>query len=132
MKGHGQKLSRKQEQAVMALLTSGTIREAAAEVGVAESTIFRWMQMPQFEELYREARHRALGQTIARLQQATTEAVDTLRDVMGDEEAASNSRVTAAKAVLEMAFKAYELEDLAQQVKELEQLVKENMEQDAT
>ena len=37
--GHGEKLSRKQEQAVVALLTMPTIRKAAEKAGVGERTL---------------------------------------------------------------------------------------------
>src|SRR5688572_27719597 len=42
MNGHGERLSRKQEQAVVALLEQPTLGQAAAAVGVNEKTLRSW------------------------------------------------------------------------------------------
>lgn len=43
MAGHGEKLSRKKELALAALLVSPPLPEAATKVGVHERTLFRWL-----------------------------------------------------------------------------------------
>lgn len=128
MAGHGEKLSRKQEQAIISLLSLPTIGEAAKNIGIGETTLWRWLQLPDFNERYRAARKQAVSQAVARLQQATTIAVDTLTNVMQDVESKDSARVAAAKTVLEMAFKAVEIEELQSKVEELEQLVSERLE----
>lgn len=125
MKEVNRNLDPKQERAIMALLVEPTIRQAAKSCEVGETTLYRWLQEEEFVKAYRSARKQALAQTISRLQQATTRAVDTLQDIMGDKEAPPSSRVTAAKTVLEMSFKAFELEDLAEKVEELERYIEE-------
>jgi hypothetical protein len=107
------------------LLTEPTIQLAAEKAGVGETTLYRWMKEENFDNAFKEARKSALSQTISRLQQTTTDAVNTLKSVMENEEAPASSRVTAAKTVLEMAFKAYELEDLAAKVEEMEKYIEE-------
>ena len=119
--GHGNKLSRKKEQAIIALLEAPTVKEAAEMVKINPATLYKWMALPEFEEAYRKARHRAMGEAIARLQQASSEAVDTLRDVMGDQEATPASRVTAARAVLELGLRATELELVDERLARLEE-----------
>ena len=120
MKGHGEKRTRKQDLAIAALLAHSTLAEAAAAVGIAEPTLWRWLQRADFQHAYREARRQAVGQAIARLQQASSEAVSTLQDVMNDAGALASARVSAAKAVLETAVRAIEFEDLAARVEALE------------
>lgn len=119
--GHGNKLSRKKEQAIIALLEAPTVKEAAEMVKINPATLYKWMALPEFEEAYREARHRAMGEAIARLQQASSEAVDTLRDVMGDQEATPASRVTAARTVLELGMRGTEIEVIEVRLKQLEE-----------
>ncbi len=120
MSGHGEK-SRKQELAIAALLRAPTIAAAAKEAGISEATLFRWLQRPDFDEAYRQARQAAVDQAIAGLQQATGEAVKTLRQVQTDSEAPASSRVTAAKTVLEMALKLRESEELETRLAALEE-----------
>src|SRR2546428_4857936 len=118
--GHGEKLKRKQDQAVAALLLHPTLATAAKAVGVGEKTLWRWLRDEGFSAAYREARREAVSQAIARLQQVATEAVDALRGVMSDMAVPAPARVSAAKVVLEMAVKAVEVEDLEHRLKALE------------
>lgn len=118
--GHGEKQSRKRELLICALLVEPTIEKAAAKVGIGSSTAFRWLQEPDFRAEYQQARKQAVSQAIAQLQQATTQAVITLVEVMNDREATPASRVSAAKTVLEMSMKAIELDDLATRIERLE------------
>ena len=120
MKGHGSKFDRKQEEAIAALLTQRNIEEAARVAGVAGTTLVRWLQIPEFQAAYREARRAAFSQSIARLQQASSAAVSVLVKIMVDPDAPTSSRVRAADVVLERASKAIELEDLDQRIAELE------------
>jgi hypothetical protein len=60
---------------------------------------------------------------VARLQRYAGEAVDTLHEVMTDREAPAFARTGAAKAMLDYAMKAVELEDLAGRVALLEKLL---------
>lgn len=119
------KMTRKMEAAVAALLTAPTISIAAQAVGISEQTLWRWLQLTEFQEKYREAKRQAVAQAVTRLQQATTKAVDTLEDIMNDKIAPPSSRVTAAKTVLEMAIKAIEMEDLAVRIEALERTMEE-------
>ena len=100
MKGHGSKFDRKQEEAIAALLTQRNIEEAARVTGIGSTTLVRWLQMPEFQAAYREARRTAFSQSIARLQQASSAAVSVLVKIMVDPDAPTSSRVRAADVVL--------------------------------
>ncbi len=65
MTGHGAKFGRKKEDAIVALLTTRTVEEAARVVGVSTKTLLRWMKEPEFDTAYRAAKRAAFGQTIA-------------------------------------------------------------------
>ena len=121
MKGSDGKINRKQELTIIALLQNPTLTGAAKQVGIGEATLWRWLQQPDFEEAYRRARQTAVDQAISQLQQATGEAVDTLRQVQTDTEAPPSSRVAAAKTVLEMAFKLREAEEMESRLTALEE-----------
>src|SRR5687768_1926326 len=112
MIGHGEKLSRKQDQAITALVSCASITEAAAQSGLAEVTLRRWLKHAAFQTAYREARRAVVQHAIVAVQQATGEAVATLRSVMQDPETSAAAKVSAAKTILETAVKAVELEDL--------------------
>src|SRR5271167_947093 len=120
MKGHGAKFGRKQEEAIVALMTQRNIEEAAKSTGISTRTLIRWLKLPEFNAAYREARRAAFSQSIARLQQATTAAVSTLLKVMVDPNTPASTRVRAADSVLDHSAKAIEIEDIEARVAELE------------
>lgn len=132
MKGNGNQtadlLTAKQARAVLAMLEHPTLKDAAAAVGVGETTLWRWSQNSEFKTAYMDARREAVRQSIAHLQNATGEAVTCLRDVMKSAKASDAAKVSAARAVLEMAMKSVELEDLAERVATLEDLAKQQAE----
>jgi hypothetical protein len=123
--GHGAKLGRKQEEAIAALLTQRNTEEAARSIGVAPETLLRWIQLPGFDKAYRQARHAAFRQSIARLQQASSAAVTTLLRVMVDPGTPPSTKVRAADSILDHSAKAIELEDIEVRVAELERAVAE-------
>jgi hypothetical protein len=120
MNGHGEKLSRKQEALISALLSEDTIDAAAKTVGIGVMTAHRWLKNPDFRALYREARRQVVDHAISHVQQATGEAVQTLRDVMADEMAPASARVSASRTMLELAIKVVAVEDLEARIAALE------------
>jgi transposase-like protein len=111
---------RKKEEAIAALLSQRNVDEAARTIGVAPSTLLRWMKEPEFDAAYRQARRDAFSQSIARLQQASSASVPTLLKIMVDPDAPASTRVRAADSVLDHSAKAIELEDIEARVSELE------------
>ena len=120
-------LTPKQMRAMLAMLEHPTLRDAAAAVRVGESTLYRWAQIPAFKAAYMDARREAVRQSIAHLQNATGEAVTCLRNVMNRATASDSAKVSAARAVLELALKSVEIEDLTERVKQLEALMESKM-----
>ncbi len=49
-RGHGDKLERKTEAAIVALLAHPTMPEAAKAAGVSETTLWRWLQRDDFRK----------------------------------------------------------------------------------
>ncbi|MHB1407792.1 MAG: phBC6A51 family helix-turn-helix protein [Desulfitobacteriaceae bacterium] len=118
--GHGEKRSRREDLLIAALLTEPSMSEAAKKAGISQSTLFRWHQDPEFHERYREARRQAVSHAITRLQQASTQAVNTLQEIMESNDAPAAAKVSAAKIVLEMSVRAVEMEDLEARIETLE------------
>jgi len=117
--------SRRVDQIIVALLEHSSLEKAAAALGIADVTIWRWMKKPEFQEAYRKARHQAFSRSIARLQHASDAAVATLLRVMVDKDASASSRVRAADCVLHHAANAFELEDLDVRLRRLEEAARD-------
>ena len=120
MAGHGEKFGRKKEEAIAALLTQRNIEEAARTAGIGTRTLLRWLKIPEFAAAYREARRQAFGQSIARLQQATSAAAATLIKIMVDPGAPASVRLRAADSIFNHSARAIEIEDIEARVSDLE------------
>jgi len=118
--GHNDKFTRLREQAIAALLETATVSAAAKRTGVDESTLRAWLKDPGFAEDYRTARRAVMTRATDRLAHACTDAVAHLVDVMAHSVNAA-ARVSASRAVLDYAFRAIELDDLATRVTRLEE-----------
>jgi transposase-like protein len=106
----GAKFGRKQEEAIAALLSKGTVEEAARIAGIGKRTLSRWLQVPEFQAAYRQARHDAFSQSVARLQQGSVAAATVLLKLTLDPSTPASVRVRAADCVLNHATKAIETE----------------------
>jgi ribosomal protein S11 len=90
-------------------------------VGVGEKTLFRWLQLDEFQRAYKNARRQVIDQTIAKIQSVMVQAVQTLLDVMSDKTAPASAKVSAARALLDIGFKVVEIEDLESRIEKIEQ-----------
>jgi hypothetical protein len=126
MTGHGAKFGRKQEEAIAALLSHRGIEEAARASGVGYKTLLRWLEIPEFQQRYLEARRKAVQQAIARLQQATGAASLTVLKLMTDPSVPPAVRLRAAECVFVQAIKGIEIEDIETRLAALEQATEES------
>ncbi len=120
MKPLEEKLTPKQERALVALLDSGDVGTASERAGVSRITLWRFLQQPVFQSRYRAARRQLVETAIAQLQSDCTIAARVLREVAEDKDAPASSRVAAARAILEQSVSAIELMDLQERVEMLE------------
>ena len=125
MQATEQKLTPKQEQALLALLACGEIKAAATSARVNETTLWRWLQLPHFQTRYRAARRQLVETAIAQLQSDCTTAARVLREVAEDKAAPASSRVAAARAIIEQSVAAIQLNDLQAEVDEIKRLLTE-------
>ncbi len=69
MKLSAEKLTPKQEAALLALLDNSTIEAAYKAAGISKATMWRFMQDANFQARYRAARRQVVETAIAQLQQ---------------------------------------------------------------
>lgn len=118
-------LNIRQERFLNALLESNSIEEASEKANITRQTGHRYLKDPVFLENYRGLRRDAMQQVTTQLQQAAVEAVDVLKEVMNNKEAPAASRVSSAKNVLDVAYRAFELDDLAEEVEKIKEQLEE-------
>ncbi len=127
-RGHGDKLERKTEAAIVALLAHPTMPEAAKAAGVSETTLWRWLQRDDFRKKYREAQDKVFEGALGSLQGASTEAVACLRRNLASGN--PSVQVQAARIILDYTIKAREMFELENRIAVLEAALKAREEAD--
>jgi transposase len=116
-----EKIGTRKEAAVLALLTTRSIEEAARMADVPPRTLYRWLKEPAFEAAYRRAKRTAVGQATARLQQGSAAAVTTMLKLMVDPAVPASARLRAADYVFTHAKNAIEMEEIEARLGALQQ-----------
>jgi Helix-turn-helix of insertion element transposase len=115
------RFTRKQEQALTALLAHATIAEAAAAVKVDESTLRRWLRMPEFAKAWNTVRSAYLMDSVSEMQETALEAVRTLKRNLTCGE--PGTEVRAADVLLSQTLRGTEILDLKRRVEAVEGLL---------
>ncbi len=114
-------LTAQQARAVAALLTCRTLKEAAEVADCSYESLHGWLKNDiAFRAAYREARRQATEHAIAQLQRASHEAASYMVSLVRDEGATHRERLSAARAVMEIATEGVELLDLEERIGALE------------
>lgn len=113
-------LTEKEEAVLAALLSSPTIKQAAAQCKVSETTIWRYLQNPAFMEEYRSARRRVVEHAVCKLQQDAGAATAVLLEVAKDKDATASARISAARIILEQSIRAIERDEFEARLARIE------------
>lgn len=102
------------------IIAQGSIQAAAASLQCAVKTLYARMKKPDFKELYAQAKGEILKTATAKLQGNLCGAIDTLSEIMTDEEAPKQTRVNAAVSVLQYAARFTETTDIMERLEAIE------------
>ncbi|HXG63747.1 MAG TPA: hypothetical protein VNO70_01485 [Blastocatellia bacterium] len=118
-------LSVKQQEAISALIVHPTARAASEALGVNPSTIWRWLQDPEFREAYDEARRLVVTHNVTAIQAAGQQAVMSLIDMMNDPKIPAHARVRASQVILDLGMKVAKLDELDSRLRAIEEEAEE-------
>lgn len=107
------------------LILCRTVKEAAKQTGISLSTATRLKKQENFQKYLFELREKMYADTLKKMQALSSEAVDTLREIIGDASCTDSSRVAAARFVLEMGMEAYTKEKIVEEINMLKKTLEE-------
>ena len=96
-------MSASNEQIIAALLTTGTIAQAAEAAQIAPRTIYKRMGTPEFKAAYSAARADLIRGAVTALNGYMAEAVEVVAEIMRDPSAPPTTRIQAARLILDNA-----------------------------
>ena len=109
------------EEIITALIAEGSIKGAAASLKCTARTLYDRMKSPEFKDLYAQAKADILKTVTAKLQGKLCEAVDTLTEIMTDEEAAKQTRANCAVSILQYGARFTETTDILERLEAIEE-----------
>jgi hypothetical protein len=95
-------MAKNTEKALAALLNTSSVRDAATTSGLSEETLYRYLRDEDFKSEYEQAQRQVVEAAIAGLQQAATEAVETLRRNLTCDN--PQAEIRAAQLILDNVF----------------------------
>ena len=113
-------ISGKQQRAILALLSTKNVAEAAVRAKVGERTLWRWLGEPMFRVQLAGAEADMLDAATRLLLQLQDGAIETVQAIMQDGETNASVRLRAAQAVLDYLLKLRELRNVEQRLTALE------------
>ena len=101
----------RQRQIIQALISFPTRREACKALGIAERTLYNYMQDEAFINAYKAAIEDILRDTDTRLKEAALCAINHLISVVEDENIDALTRIKADRIILEHMTKKIECDN---------------------
>lgn len=97
----------RRQNAVPVIVASPTIKAAAATMGVAEKTVYRWLQDPDFKDELQRAQDSMAREAARAVTRAAVGALSVLEGIMSDTDKTPGVRIAAARTILEQAIRVY-------------------------
>jgi len=110
----------KKTAAVLALMTSPSIKAAAKAAGVSRATLFLWLKNESFRADLTRARAETFADAIGTLKAGTKEAAHVLMELLKSKK--EMTRFRASSAVLEMILRIHEGEEIEERLRRLEDI----------
>lgn len=117
-------LSSKQSHFLLSVLECRTTEEAIVQAKIDRHTAYKYLRDPTFKEALREARRESVTLVAQQLSNVGANAVETLFEVMNDEDAPATSKVSASRTILEYLFRSYEDDEILERIETLEEMQK--------
>lgn len=93
------------EEVISAILQHGTLKEAAAAVGLTPRAIYDRMEQRAFRSLYMTAKDDIIRGAVFSINRKLSEAIDTVAEIMKDTNTNPAIRLQAAQTILNNAGK---------------------------
>ena len=108
------------ETLIVALASGLSVRNAAKRAAVSESTAFRRLRDPAFRQRVDETRGTLFSEALGRLADAASEAVNTLRGLLGKKSPPA-VRLAASRAVLDLGVRMRDSIELESRMRAMEE-----------
>ena len=113
-------LTVKQEQAILELLNpaNGSLEEIAKKLGLTPRTLYRWQELPHFQDRLREERKRLRESALSKLQDLFNAAIEELSKLLKSTD--EKIQLRACQIILDYNMKIVDIKELEERLERLE------------
>ena len=112
------------EQLISALLTCPTIKLAAEKVGMTEQGVYSRLKKDTFRQKLQAERTAHFQVVSSKIENANFKALDTLINVIEDNNCPITTKVRASQILLDLSLKNREQIDILARIEQLEEMLK--------
>ena len=112
------------ERMIEALITTSSVTKCAEVLGCTRKSIYDRMKKPEFYAKLQQQRKDSFTLATSKVTNAQEQAVQTLIDIMGSEDANDACRIKASQIILDACLKTTQQIDVIDQIHELKQMMK--------
>lgn len=109
--------------AALAVAAGKAIAMAAAEAGIGERTLYTWLTKPAFKRRVDELRGRLVSEAVGKLSKSMSGAAEVLEKLLRSRD--EGTRLKASRAILELAVRLRDHDEMARRLAELERRLDE-------
>lgn len=111
-------------QLISALLTCPTIKLASEKVGISEQSVYARLRKPDFRMKLQSERNTQFQVISSKLEDANFKALDTLINILDNDEVSAGIKVRASQTLLDLSLKNREQVDILQRIESIEEMLK--------
>lgn len=111
-------------QLISALLTCPTIKLASEKVGISEQSVYARLRKPDFRMKLQSERNTQFQVISSKLEDANFKALDTLINILDNDEVSAGIKVRASQTLLDLSLKNREQVDILQRIECIEEMLK--------
>lgn len=126
--GENKKINANQRKAINALIAGKSRAQAATAANVGETTIYRWLGLPEFNAELRQAENQAMREAQRLLVAKIEENLTILDEIKNNSEASDNARIRAIQLELDSMLEWRNVAILEERIQGLEDAVNEIIE----
>lgn len=119
------KLNANQRKAINALIDGKTRAQAAMAANVGETTVYRWLEQPEFNAELRQAENQALRTAQRLLVAKIEENLAILDEIKNNSDASDNARIRAIQLELDTMLEWRNVAILEERIAEIEKRIED-------
>jgi len=117
-------LTPKQKEVILEFVKTGNVEQACENIGVARSTYYEWMKIPEFKEEIKQQQEQVYESTVSNMKYLFSKAVETQEQLLNSENERIKLRVSSS--IINNTVKLLEVASFKERLEQIEKQVEQS------